>query len=203
MENVERLTRLIKNGEKRKAVTFLHTLRKKTAYPHYAQAREKLLLVEVSKALNNSLPHFYLNEELLGERLFEENAVSTEEIICVLLKEVENSLREERGDAFKKATAYISKEYCSNQLSIDKVCEYVGVSQGCLIKLFKENKGLTPNEYLAKIRVEKSLEYLRENASVEKAALNSGFSSSETYIRIFKKIMGITPGVWKRNNLSL
>lgn len=203
MNNIRKLTSLIKNGETRKAIALLEEIQKETPCVRYAQAREKILLVEVSKELNNTLPHFYLDAQMLGERLFEENALSTKEAVGVIFKAVEISLKQDRTRTFEKAVSCISKEYCNNQLSLEKVSEYVGVSQSSLTKLFRENTGMTPGDYLGRLRVEKSLEYLRKNLTIEEAALNSGFSSPETYIRIFKKIMGITPGVWKRNNLFL
>lgn len=203
MKNIQKLVKLIKSGEKRKTIELLEKIRKETPFARYARAREKVLLVEVSKELNNTLPHFYLDAEMLGERLFEEDSFSAEEAVYVIFKAVEDSLKEDRRRSFEKAADYISKEYCSCQLSIERVAEYAGVSQSSLVKLFKENTGMIPGDYLGKLRVEKSMEYLKQDLSIEETALNSGFSTPETYIRIFKKFTGTTPGVWKRNNLCL
>ena len=61
--------------------------------------------------------------------------------------------------------------------------------------------GITPGDYIGKGRTKKSLELLKENTSVENTALSVGFSSVESYIRAFRKHMGMTPGMWKKKYL--
>ena len=71
----------------------------------------------------------------------------------------------------------------------------------CVHTLRLTNISVTPGDYIGQKRCIKSIEYLKENKSVEKAALSVGFSAVETYIRTFRKHTGMTPGMWKKKNL--
>ncbi len=203
MENTQKLTEFITNTEKSKALAFLSKIRGEVSCQKYAQAREKVLMVEVVKELNKKLPAFYVDVKSFAENLFSENPPSADEAIGLLCQEVRAADREDRQRAFKKVFSYILENMCDSQLALGSVAEYAGVSPSALTKLFTENTGMTPADYLGRLRIQKSLELLKADLTVEKAAKKVGFTSDETYIRTFKRIMGITPGAWKRNNLSL
>lgn len=203
IQNLEQLTKLITNGENRNAAAFLDKIRREAPCAEYAEAREKILLIEAAKRLNTLIPTFYFDEEKLAEELFSKNPPAAKTITDALCREVKEASRENHRRSFEKALSFIMKNLCDNQLSIGSVAEYVGISQSGLVKLFTENIGVKPSEYLGKMRAEKSLEYLAKNLSVEKTAFKVGFSSCETYDRTFKKHMGMSPGAWKRNKLFL
>lgn len=203
MENVVELTKLVSRLEKNHAIAFLDKISSDTSCQKYAQAREKILLAEAAKELNKQLPSFYVDAKGFAESLFSENPPPRQEAIDILCQEVKAAGRESKERTLKKALSYIAENICDNQLAIGNVAEYAGISPSLLTKLFAENMGTTPVDYLGKLRVEKSLEFLKADLTVEQAAKKSGYTSTETYIRVFKKVMGITPGAWKRNNLFL
>ena len=62
-----------------------------------------------------------------------------------------------------------------------------------LIRLFKEEIGMTPNEYIILSRIMRSREYLARGYSVIKVCEMVGYADESHFIRTFKKIMGITP----------
>lgn len=203
MENVVELTEFITKLEKNHAIAFLDKISSDASCQKYAQAREKILLAEVAKELNKQLPSFYVDAKGFAESLFSENPPSTQEAIDILCQAIKAAGRENKERTLKKALGYIAENICDNQLAIGNVAEYAGISPSLLTKLFAENMGTTPVDYLGKLRVQKSLEFLKTDLSVEQAAEKSGYTSTETYIRVFKRVMGITPGAWKRNNLFL
>lgn len=200
MEYCEELVKYIESNENRNATAFLEKLRSNSPCTSYGEAREKVLLIESAKLLNKKLPFVYADEKALIKNLFEDG-MSTEkaiEMLCILVRDCK---REDRYASFQKALLYIEKNLFSCQLTVGNVAEYTGFSQSELVKLFKENVSVTPGDYIGEKRCIKSIEYLTENISVEKAALSVGFSAVETYIRTFKKHMGMTPGMWKKKNL--
>ena len=203
MENVVELIELVSRLEKNHAIAFLEKISSDTSCQKYAQAREKILLTEAVKELNKQLPSFYVDAESFAESLFSENPPSSQVIIDILCQAVKAAGRENKERTLKKALSYIAENICDNQLAIGNVAEYAGVSPSLLTKLFAESMGTTPVEYLGKLRIQKSLDFLKADLSVEQAAEKSGYTSTETYIRAFKRVMGITPGAWKRNNLFL
>lgn len=200
MEYCEELVKYIESNENRNATAFLEKLRSNSPCKSYGKAREKVLITEAAKLLNKRLPFVYADEKTLIKNLFEDG-MSTEKAIEMLCTLVRDCRREDRYASFQKALSYIGENLFSCQLSVGSVAEYTGLSQSELVKLFKEKVSVTPGDYIGKKRCIKSIEYLTENKSVEKAALSVGFSTVETYIRTFKKHMGMTPGMWKKKNL--
>lgn len=200
MEHKKQLLEFIINNENRNAEVFLKKIRENSVCSKYAEAREKILLIETAKGLNRIIPSFYADVKKLTADLFEEK-VSVKDTIAFLCMKVKESAKAEKQTAYTKALEFIEENLLGNQLSVGSAAEYAGVSQSSLIKLFAENIGITPGDYIGKGRCERSLEFLRKNASIEATALSVGFSSVETYIRAFNKHMGMTPGMWKKKNL--
>ncbi|HEX2951574.1 MAG TPA: helix-turn-helix transcriptional regulator [Armatimonadota bacterium] len=61
-------------------------------------------------------------------------------------------------------------------------------------KLFREQYGLSPKQYLQQIRMEKAEELLQSNLfSVTVIAEKTGFSSVYHFCRAFKNYTGFTP----------
>lgn len=200
MENRDTLVKLILNNESRKAEAFLSEIRKNASNPKFADAREKILLVETAKALNERLPSFYADVKVLTADIFEENA-STKECVASLCNLLRASVKAEKQNSYAKARDFMDARLKDNQLTVALVAAYTGLTRSELVKLFKENCGMTPGDYIGKKRAEESISYLEKNVSVEKAAYATGFSSVETYIRTFSKHMGLTPGMWKKKYL--
>ena len=199
MTGADELISLIKKGEKNKAEKLLQEICMKTFCQEHAVALKKILLTEAAKKLNSEVPGFYCDEAALSRSMFSQNPPSGEEVIGMFCQSLRDALREDNLRAFSKARAYIDGHLCDSQLSVGNAAEYAGISQSLMVKLFKENEAQTPGDYLGKKRVEKSLPLLDEGLSVSQAALLTGFCACETYIRTFKKHMGVTPGEWKRN----
>ena len=202
MENKKKLVKLILNKENRNAVAFLKELKENSPSFEYSVAREKILLVETAKSLNEMVPAFYVDVKRLMVELFENN-LSLENAIDYLCRKVTESAKAEKQELFLKACDFIKENLLDSQLAVALVAEYVGLSQSTLVKLFGDNLSITPGDYIGKLRIEKSFSYLLENLSIEKTSQKVGFSSVEAYIRAFKKHTQLTPGVWKRKNLSL
>lgn len=200
MEYCEELVKYIESNENRNAIAFLEKLRNNSPCRAYGDAREKILIIETAKLLNRKLPFVYADEKSLIKNLFEDG-MSAEKAIEMLCSLVRDCTREDKQASFEKALSYIEENMFSCQLTVGNAAEYSGLSQSELIKLFKENVSVTPGDYIGERRCAKSIEYLMKDKSVEKAALSVGFSAVETYIRTFKKHMGMTPGMWKKKNL--
>ena len=73
------------------------------------------------------------------------------------------------------------------------------VSQVHLIRLFRTHFGITPNEYLNRLRVAKAAEaLLNSDASLLDIAYNTGFGSLSGFYFWFKKINGTPPLEYRR-----
>ncbi len=81
------------------------------------------------------------------------------------------------------------------ELKIKDETQKLGVSSDYMRHCFKEETGLTPLEYLTKIRITQAKRHLRQNRfySVGEIAFLCGFSDSYYFSRVFKKHTGVSP----------
>ena len=198
MQKLKELTSLIEKEDKRGALSLLKAIHEENESVDYASAFEKILLIEAIRELNDKVRGFYIDADKMKTVLFSENPPASEEMVNLLCSSMKCAASVERLNAYEKAKEYISCNLRDRRLTALAAAEYAGVTQSTLTKLFCKNAGVTPVHYLNKLRVDESVQYLKDGLSVEKTSLKVGFSSCETYIRVFKKLMGKTPGEWKR-----
>ncbi len=72
----------------------------------------------------------------------------------------------------------------------------VGTSDRTIERLFMQETGLTFHRWREQMRVLKSLTLLSSGRAVKNVALELGFANPSTFITMFRKIMGVTPGAY-------
>ena len=86
----------------------------------------------------------------------------------------------------------INKEITINELSL-----LFYFDKTYIMKRFKKELGISINEYINTIRIYNSLSYFKDDNYVLNIALNNGFNSLEYFSETFKKIMGVSPTIYK------
>jgi len=105
--------------------------------------------------------------------------------------------------AIANAVQYIDINY-ANMIGQEQLAEQVGLSKYHFLRSFSKHVGLTPNDYVNRKRIEKSLELLLStDHSLEQIANTVGFSSASYYIRMFRKLVGQTPATFRSNKHQL
>ncbi|SHK38430.1 helix-turn-helix domain-containing protein [Epilithonimonas mollis] len=95
---------------------------------------------------------------------------------------------------------YIKKNL-HQKLSVDAIAKMAYVSKSNFFKMFKEELGLSPNEFIIQERIKKAKELLLHNNSVSEAAYSTGFSDTNYFIRVFKQMEGVTPKTFQNKKL--
>lgn len=80
--------------------------------------------------------------------------------------------------------------------SLKEWSEHVGASDRTIERLFMQETGLTFHRWREQMRVLKSLTLLGSGRAVKNVALELGFANPSTFIAMFRKIMGVTPGAY-------
>lgn len=92
---------------------------------------------------------------------------------------------------------YIS-EYAHEDLKMENIADMFGFSVRNLSRLF-QNSGIQFNHYLNYQRIMQAIELFAENdRTMQQIAYEVGFSTPTNFNRVFKRIMGISPGSFKR-----
>lgn len=105
--------------------------------------------------------------------------------------------REEYATKFVEICDYINA-HCSEDLKLDDVASMSGFSKFYFERLFKQFTGTSFYKYVNQKRIVKAQELLIEPGnSVTDVALNCGFTSISSFIRMFKLQKGCTPTEFK------
>jgi AraC-like DNA-binding protein len=97
----------------------------------------------------------------------------------------------------EKVKSYIDENFRNPDLNISITALYFALTPAYLSGIFRQETGLNLLEYINTLRIEESKKLLEQGHSIVKTAELSGFRGSSTFIRIFRKITGITPGQYK------
>jgi len=89
-------------------------------------------------------------------------------------------------------------EYYHQKITLSKVANLCELSPYYFIRLFTKEKGVLPHIYLMNLRVNYALDMVRKGYTLSESALLAGFADQSHMNRWFKRILGYTPGVYKK-----
>lgn len=143
---------------------------------------------------------YRLNSQFLFQ-LYEEQEL---EDLCLLMQEVLESFmasmfrEKDKGNPYiRKALRYICDHY-SEHLELEQVAEFAGLSPSYFSTLFRQTVGVSFREHLNWIRVEESKQLLlNRQYTLADIAISMGFPDQSYYCKVFKKLVGTTPGKYR------
>lgn len=118
---------------------------------------------------------------------------------------VMDGIHRERVDSAKllteKTKDFLNKNYGDSTLSVDKVCNYLGVSATYFSSVFKKETGMSFVSYLTQLRLEEALNLLK--TTEEKSyviAQMVGYEEPNYFSYVFKKQYGVSPSKYRQSN---
>ncbi len=110
--------------------------------------------------------------------------------------------QQESNSRLERIMTYIDENYAKD-ISLDEIAEKFGLHKVYLSKIFKELHGESINDYIRTLRVKKAKELLcKDELSVSEIVYEVGFNNPQTFFRIFKKIVGLSPRDYKERQLA-
>ena len=94
-------------------------------------------------------------------------------------------------------------EYHAEALDMREVASRLGVSYSSFPRSFVRETGLSPWQYVMRLRIERARRLLSSgDAKLEDIALRIGFSSAFHLSTAFRQAEGIAPSVWRKKAAS-
>lgn len=108
----------------------------------------------------------------------------------VVVPQYEGGLPQQK---LKQAIEYI-QEHLAQEISLDELADYLGISRYYFCRLFKQSIGISPYQYVIQQRVERAKQLLLQGRmSISDIAIACGFAHQSHLNRHFKRLIGVTP----------
>jgi len=160
---------------------------------------------DVIKKLNNNQEFFFkdniiYNQNMFGELYslslnFKKSNIHFEKRLKSILTSLisEYSYRKEINFRTKRHFQDFVNNTPFNNFSLSKTASQFGMSKFKFIRLFKQETGLTPNNFILLKRIEKSKEMLKNGNSIFDVAIDCGFYDNSHFYKNFKRFIGVNP----------
>lgn len=100
--------------------------------------------------------------------------------------------------AVKRAREYIHAHYPEN-IALDDLARVAYLSPFHLTRVFHDEVGLPPHAYLTQVRINHAKTLLARGYPINEVAFDVGFVDQSHLHRRFKRIVGMTPGQYRKN----
>ena len=97
----------------------------------------------------------------------------------------------------KEAITFIEQNF-QNEITVEDIADFCGLNRSYFGKIFRENLGKTPQEFLISYRMSKATELLRlTTLSIGDIANAVGYANPLHFSRAFKNVYGCSPREWR------
>lgn len=121
--------------------------------------------------------------------------------LCGIVQSYERMLDHPQRPVFQ-VVHYIRSHY-AERLSIPDIAQHFGLSQRQLERRFAETFRASPSQYLVRLRVLIASERLRHSDEpIADIAIDCGFYDHSSFIRHFKRTLGVTPLAYRKRNYA-
>ncbi len=157
------------------------------------QIAQKLLVLE--SELRNGCP---------GGRLYGE-CIVTALVVHILhhYAHLQNSIpryRDGLSAAKLQRVVDFVQQHIEEDIALQKLAELVHMSPFHFVRMFKQRTGVTPHRYLTAQRIERAKKLLKnQHLAIAEVAYAVGFPSQSHFTFVFSKLVGTTPGAYRRN----
>ncbi|WP_131741333.1 helix-turn-helix domain-containing protein, partial [Actinomadura roseirufa] len=92
---------------------------------------------------------------------------------------------------------YLDRHYAA-PVSLGDLASLAGVSRATLVRRFHADLGMPPHEYLVSRRIDAARALIRSDRPLPEIAQLTGFADQSHLHRHFTRIVGVTPGRYRR-----
>ncbi len=97
----------------------------------------------------------------------------------------------------------VLSENLDGEVSVAALARECGLSLSYFTRAFRTSTGVPPHRWLMHRRIDKAKDLLRNpNQSLSDIALTCGFADQSHFTAAFTRIVGASPGAWRRTRKS-
>ena len=101
----------------------------------------------------------------------------------------------------KQRATELLRAHLDGSLRLAELAKQCGLSVSHFSRAFKASFGVSSHRWLVQLRIEVAKDLLvRTREPLVEVAIRSGFSDQAAFTRIFHKIVGVSPGRWRREH---
>lgn len=105
-------------------------------------------------------------------------------------------------ELLNKIKRFVQFNY-ANDVSVDVIAAHVNYSRSFVSHFFKQHNGISLPQYVNELRIQRACELLEHTAmSNKQISLSVGYSDALYFIKVFKRLMLMTPQRYRQNLLS-
>jgi len=99
----------------------------------------------------------------------------------------------------RRIREFVDVHISSREIGISELASLAGLSQFHFIRAFKSSVGRSPYQYVLSERIRLAIEMLsKSDLPIADVALAVGFTDMSQLIRVFRKLIGVTPTAFRR-----
>ena len=201
LENI-RLTDIILNGNEEVAIDLI-----KKQWENVKAVRADAVLKQLFFMQSTVLTSVAtkLGHDISGTNMTYDDSISVIEAKMIrvtkqLCELVNRKKEEEKDDVPKRIIAFIEENYNDPNLYMTTLVDEFELSDKTIAKLIKKHQNKSFSEFLEELRIQKALQLLNNPAnSIKYVARESGFSSENTFFKVFKRRFGVSPSNYRSN----
>lgn len=165
---------------------------------NWSQSLQLLLRSFVEESSNRQTGHTFIMESL------------STQIAINLFRQLKHNMAEPLKGNFYTTRDNINRainflrEYYNEDYSLEEVAKIANLSTYHFIRVFKNETGKTPIEYLLDFKIDKAKSLLtNKDKSISEICYDCGFNNPSHFTRVFKYKTGVTPSIYRKNFLDI
>ena len=106
---------------------------------------------------------------------------------------------EDRGEDYVRKCETFIRMNLHKKLRVAELAEYAGIDRSYLSRLFKEHKGISPQQYILKLKMEAAAQHLKKDGiTIKETALCVGYEDPLEFSKQFHRQFHVSPTEWRK-----
>ena len=175
---------------------------------HYAQRTSQPAIIALSEdnqtILAKAVDRFVKLDPVFNIKYYSEffSLLETiDELISNNMKQIKTKLNISKSQhTVNEIIAYINA-HLMESMTLDDIAEHFFMNKDYLGRLFKKHTHATIGHYISMQKLSQAQHLLSQGQSVAQVYEHLGFSSYAYFFKFFKKMTGISPSQYRKNNI--